>query len=616
LLALALRPGEHFGPYEVVGPLGKGGMASVYKVYQADLDRHVALKVLPAEFLHDETFGERFRREAKVIARLEHPHIVPIYAFGIDEGLPWMTMRLITGGTVAALLKTGPVDPPRTLRILRDVAEALDYAHEKGIVHRDVKPPNMLLDERDRAYLADFGVARMREGSPYLTQTGMVPGTPQYMAPEQGRAGVVDHRCDVYALGVVAYEMLSGRVPFTADTPVAVVLRHLEDPVPRPEGLPEPLTDVLIRCLAKRPEDRWATAGDFVEALRGAQPPTPAASQQAEPSPRTAVRELIGPQPGGWRPRRSMVLGGIAALVALVGLIAVRGRTVAPMPSPSAVSSPSPSSLAGVVRRSVAPTPGSAPSAAPVASPPPRPGEGRDGLEYVFIPPQSGVVMGCVAGDKDCFADEKPVHKVTLPRGYWLGKTEVTVGAYKRFSAATGRAMPTAPPSNPGWSNDEFPIVYLAWGDAAAFCEWTGGRLPTEAEWECAARGGAAGGKFPWGNGSPVCRPGAPNGARFEDGLACKPTGPERVASFEPNAFGLYDMSGNVWEWCADWYGARSSADPATDPKGPPSGAERVLRGGAFNSNVKGIRVSLRNHLVPVSRSVFVGLRCARDTPP
>jgi serine/threonine-protein kinase len=138
-----LRENSDFGPYHIIGPLGKGGMASVYKAYEAGLDRYVALKVLPAGFLHDDGFSERFRREAKVIARLEHPHIVPIHAFGIDEGTPWMAMRLISGGTVASELSAGPMARARAVRILEDVAEALDYAHAKGIVHRDVKPPNI-----------------------------------------------------------------------------------------------------------------------------------------------------------------------------------------------------------------------------------------------------------------------------------------------------------------------------------------------------------------------------------------------------------------------------------------------------------------------------------------
>ena len=202
---MSLESGTQVGPYRIKGPLGRGGMAAVYTAYEASLDRDVALKVLPAEFLHDPSFAERFNREARVIARLEHPNIIPIYAFGIDEArrLPWMAMRLVPGGALASLLKRGRLATERVLAILRGVADALDYAHEHGVVHRDVKPQNILLDQAERVYLADFGIAKMLEAGGGLTQTGMIAGTPQYMAPEQATATQVDRRADIYAVGIV-----------------------------------------------------------------------------------------------------------------------------------------------------------------------------------------------------------------------------------------------------------------------------------------------------------------------------------------------------------------------------------------------------------------------------
>lgn len=266
---MALAAGATLGAYRIVEPLGRGGMASVYKAYEASLERHVALKVLPGEFLHEEAFAERFRREARVAARLEHPNIVPIFAFGIEQGAPWMAMRLIAGGTLAGLLRQQRLAGPQVAAILRGVAQALDYAHAKGVVHRDVKPQNVLLDEAQRVYLADFGIARMLEGSSALTQTGMISGTPQYMAPEQAVAKTVDHRADVYALGIVAYEMLTGHVPFSADTPVAVLIKQVQEPMPLPAAneFPEPLVRALMKATAKDPGDRWPSAGAFVEAL-------------------------------------------------------------------------------------------------------------------------------------------------------------------------------------------------------------------------------------------------------------------------------------------------------------------------------------------------------------
>ena len=358
--------GETFGAYRILEPLGRGGMASVYKGYEAALDRYVALKVLPGEFLHDETFAERFRREAKVVARLEHPNIIPIHAFGIEGGIPWMAMRLISGGPLSSLLRGDRLTHERIISILQGVADALDYAHGKGVVHRDVKPQNILLDEAERVYLADFGIAKMVEGSGALTQTGMITGTPQYMAPEQATGQPVDQRVDIYALGVVAYEMLTGRVPFAADTPVAVLMKHVTEPMPIPPAstVPEPLVRALLKGMAKKPEERWASAGAFVRALgQGlAEVPTdslPVAATAAVRAP--ALRPAPTMPPPGPTTRRTAVpvragagvglVLGILALVVIVGGIgffALSRSASAPKATTASVSSAGAAATASV----------------------------------------------------------------------------------------------------------------------------------------------------------------------------------------------------------------------------------------------------------------------------
>jgi serine/threonine-protein kinase len=348
-----LPPGSSFGPYRIVEALEQGGMAAVYRAYDPALDREVALKVLPATFLYEPTFAERFRQEARVSARLEHPHIVPVHGFGIDQQRPWMAMRLMGGGSLAGWLRGGPLPPRQVGALLRDVAQALDYAHAHGVVHRDVKPANVLLDEARRGYLADFGIARILEGSAVATATGLIQGTPHYMAPEQAVGEKAGPLCDVYSLGVVAYECLTGRVPFKGANSMAVLMQHVQAPVPEPseEEMPAPLAAVLRRCLAKAPEERWRSAGDFAEALALAAEGLPAGGLVPPPLPRQpglspgarvapAARRGAPPRVGRGRPdakRRRLIwmaAGAAAGLVAALALVA-RGPQREPLPAAS-----------------------------------------------------------------------------------------------------------------------------------------------------------------------------------------------------------------------------------------------------------------------------------------
>jgi serine/threonine protein kinase len=262
--------GHQLGQYAVTAQIGKGGMATVYRATQASMKRSVAIKVLPRTLTHEERFLERFYREVEIVASLQHPHILPVYDFGEYDGMPYIVMAYMNGGTLADLIGQGPMDSLETIRIVQEMADALDYAHSKGVIHRDFKPNNVLLDEKHNTYLTDFGLAKMSEGDSHLTGTSIL-GTPSYMAPEQADSNLLTPAADVYALGVTIFQMLTGRVPYDAATPMGMLMAHVTQPIPyihriRPE-LPEETQDVIDRSMAKKVDARFTTPSALSEAL-------------------------------------------------------------------------------------------------------------------------------------------------------------------------------------------------------------------------------------------------------------------------------------------------------------------------------------------------------------
>jgi eukaryotic-like serine/threonine-protein kinase len=274
--------GQSLGQYQVKELIGLGGMARVYKGYQSSLARYVAIKAIPSQLdnARDNTFLQRFTNEARVIARLTHPNIVPVHDFGEDKGWAFIVMEYIGGGTlreriVHAEQQHTRMDLALALELLAQAALALDFAHANGVVHRDVKPGNMLLRTEDHLLLSDFGIAAILEANQNFTRTGANIGTPQYMAPEQGLPnGVIDARTDIYALGVVLFQCATGRLPFIADTPMATVMKHIHEPVPRPStlapGLPASVEQIILRAMAKDPKQRYQRAQDMAAQLRAA----------------------------------------------------------------------------------------------------------------------------------------------------------------------------------------------------------------------------------------------------------------------------------------------------------------------------------------------------------
>ena len=272
---MSLTVGQTVGPYQVTARLGQGGMATVYQAYHPNLDRFVAIKVLHPAFKEDPNFLVRFQREAQIIAKLDHPNIVPIYDYADVAGQPYLVMKFIEGQTLKQRMRQGPLSLEEVLHLLEATASALTYAHTQGILHRDIKPSNIMLGNDDTPYITDFGLARLVQAGESTMSQDMMLGTPQYISPEQAK-GIRDlgPAADIYSLGVVIYEMLVGRVPFNADTPYTIVHDHIYKPLPLPTDInpdvPAQVEQVLLRALAKEPGARFASAVDMVDALKHA----------------------------------------------------------------------------------------------------------------------------------------------------------------------------------------------------------------------------------------------------------------------------------------------------------------------------------------------------------
>ncbi len=267
--------GENVGPYRIIEQLGQGGMATVYKAYHAALDRYVALKVLHPAFGEDPNFEARFQREARLVAKLEHPSIVPIYDYSEHDGRPYLVMKFIEGDTLKARLNQGPLTSEEISRVVDSVGSALAYAHKQGVLHRDIKPSNVLVATDGQMYLADFGLARIAQSGESTLSSDMIMGTPQYISPEQAQGlKDLDEGTDIYSFGVMLYEMVVGQVPFSADTPFSIIHDHIYSPLPLPRSInpkvPESVERVLLKALAKDRADRYPDIDSMVKAFKEA----------------------------------------------------------------------------------------------------------------------------------------------------------------------------------------------------------------------------------------------------------------------------------------------------------------------------------------------------------
>jgi serine/threonine-protein kinase len=631
-------------------------MASVYKAYQPNLDRYVAVKVLTADPTDTREFIARFEREARAVARLRHRNILTIFDYGRQGDVFYLVMEYVKGGTLIERLGW-PQDLTYAVTIISQVGDALAYAHRQGTIHRDVKPGNILMAGEDWPLLSDFGLAKMLEDSLQLTASGASVGTPQYMSPEQAQGLAADQRSDIYSLGLVLYEMLTGRPPFGTDSPMAMMLRRMNEPPIPPRilrsDLAQEMEQIILRALAKSPTDRYQCMEEFLADLQAAFP-LPANGNMV---PQGNAQPGTKDQPAApWatpmqvdtplRPRgRPFYWAGLVLAVVLLlavalaplpykdslaQLVSAFANVAATVDSPSPVRSPSapPRSSPTLGLSTVTPSPTAKPTMSPrqtikvqVWS--------ADGVEMVFVPDGEFVMGSEELGD-----DERPNHRVHLD-GFWIDRYEVTNDRFARFVEATGYQTeaekrgwgwvwkdaewekvtgadwrhPRGPDSGIEGKLDH-PVVLVSWNDAAAYCRSMGKRLPSEAQWEKAARGistdSGHGWHYAWGDEFDRSKANT-----NESGLG--DTTP--VGSFSPQGdspYGACDMTGNVWEWVVDWYDSDYySQAPSANPPGPANGTDKVLRGGAWPFDEVYARTAFRYNVRPDYTYDFAGFRCS-----
>jgi len=679
------------GKYDILEEIGRGGFGIVYKARDTSLNRLVALKVLHPQLTVDTRFIENFKREARNLAKINHNKVVTVYEIAEQDGRMYIAMAYLSGGSLAEKIAAGSLEQEEALRIVCEVAEGLAAGHEKGIIHRDVKPANIIFDEKGRAVVTDFGVAKAVHLSTIGTtsvSSGMV-GTPYYRPPELWRGKPKPSPAtDVYSLGCVLYEMLTGEVLFTGEAPDQVMTCHvLEDAKELMRSnqiqVPARIQPVLEKALSKDPSQRYQSMGAFMKALKQSQekrpvnlkaalqktldhvvkPMTaqekpigvgkpasqrsdeasiskPARTEQAVEKEKATETGLEKPDPPKWLAWGA--IGLVAAIILIgIGIASLGGGNRAAQEAPVA-EQPAEEEQAEITEESQEEyeeeiiqeteelmTEEHEEADTDVYEPAEEGYQAidqmrnsKDGAEMVFVP-AGEFLMG--SEGRDANNDESPEHIVYLD-AYWIYKHEVTNeqiavflnargnqvdegvywldagSGYARIHQVSGEWMPDS-----GYA--DHPVVEMSWYGAQAYCTWVGGRLPTEAEWEKAARG-EEGRTYPWGEESPTCSLAQFHGCSGQ-------TVP--VGSFLDGAspYGALDMAGNVWEWVADWYDPDYYASsPDTNPSGPGSGIYGVLRGSSWYDGERSLHASHRSWSFRNFTFGSIGFRCFHSPEP
>jgi formylglycine-generating enzyme required for sulfatase activity len=592
--------------YRIFSLLGQGGFGAVYRAWDLNMDRPRALK----ENLDISPEAQRqFKRESQILDIISHPNLPKVIDHFVVPGQgQYLVMEYIEGEDLQDKLdkRGSPFPENKVIPWIEQICDAVQYLHNQvpPIIHRDIKPANIKITPQGRAVLVDFGIAKVYD--PILkTTVGARAVTPGYSPPEQYGQGRTDTRADIYALGSTLYTLLTGIA-----SPDSVDIMTGRQPPPTPVSSLNPsvspyINTAITRAMHLVDKQRFQTVSELKASL-SAKPPEISSIPIATQAVTSSISAHQYPKPKSQSiPKWLIWTAGlfILVLVIIIGfqsiqspveeaVITIIAQGTKPLPTSQLSETPEPSIAA----------PSSTNEPQPVIittqiSP-------LDGMVLVYVP-EGEFEMGSEFGNDN----EKPVHMV-YQQAFWLDQTVITNALYQHCVEVGECSLP----SDTDYYFDEFywehPVVYVSWDDAQTYCRWADRRLPTEAEWEKAARGAMVGKIYPWGNESPVCTPGALYGAQSS---RCG-EGTVPVKTFGFNSFGLYDLAGNVWEWVADWYDVYPNGVPDSDLN---FGEKyRVIRGGSFYDDLSDIRTGLRDWGNPVDRVDNIGFRCALDASP
>ncbi len=554
--------------YKITARLGKGAMGTVYRATDTQVGQEVALKIISSDLTINDEMLERFKREGEALRKLKHPNIVG-FLDAFQHGEQYViVMEYVAGGSLQDLIKNGPMPIEKARRIALELCDALIRSHHLDIIHRDIKPENVLIDEDGTPKLADFGVARLSEGT-RMTRSGTQVGTPYYMAPEAWEGKSLDAQADIWSLGVLLFEMLAGQVPFGGDTGPVVMTKVLTTQPPDLKklrtDLPPDLVQLNRRMLTRDKKRRYSTMRQLAADLERIKVPEDGAVKK--------IRR--------WMPASVGI--GLALTIAAIWWWNQSPRTQSIPQAEQPQNTPNETTV----------TAGETPNVDQTKT-------GKDSAILLYIP-EGEFFMGSSVD-----ANERPLHKIDLD-AFWIDKTEVTNAMYAVCVEAGSCSLPRGTTHFRDQTQyGEHPVVYVDWDMANAYCSWAERRLPTEAEWEKAARG-TDGGTYPWGEGINCDR------SNYTSSCVGDTT---KVGSFESgnSPYGVYDMAGNVWEWVASLYKAYPY-DPNDGREDLTASGNRVLRGGSWADADYGARSMFRNGQSSSVNANDVGFRCATSLP-